>query len=533
LRKPDYFVVGLLLIMGLLEALISGFSLIILTSLALILVVFAALARGLVWEATYLGMGLGLFYGSLSFYSLAVIPALAVALLWSVSYKVNYSSGSGVLGNSSLALLGPLPFFLIASIANPRLFYVVGLFALSVLAVFVYRYVIISHISISNVEFPTRVIVGEPATVRIVVSSPVPGFVEVSVGDTSEVFRVFGSAHVSLTLRFPGVGRQSFILRVTASDSWLVARRLVHESMFSVIVLPSYSYLARKYERLFGSLPSDAFEPVNTRLFFLSGGAALGTGQGAADHILRSLPKFLRGVARSLIQGLLISSYTGVSGVGSGRGVFGEYYGSREFVSGDLIKLINWKKSLSTRRLVVKEFVTGESAGVSSSIRGKYAPVIVADLTTSGFGELDRLLGRLIRLMASAAKHSPEAGSLTILVFGDLMIAIEGPVSAVFSRLAQVIADIVPPVIYDYDYSGLIHRFEDARSVLESRDCCQLVKAVAESGLSYAKSVAATILKYGLLPPKKVAMIYGASASLRNSILANMLMESGYEVSII
>ncbi len=481
--------------------------------------------------AYYLSMAVGLYYASVSVGGLVTLPILAISLLLSHTHQSVSGSAhaESYFGPSTRAALAPLPFFLIASVANLRLIFSAGILSAAVLIAFLLTYHRLSYSVVEGIEYPSRVALGEEMLIKIRVRIR-DGFADVEVGGVRQLYRVMDHSEVVISYRPSWVGKVSLPVRVTAMDKHQIARRTVHRATVTVIVYPNYTAVIRRYGRLLEAVPGEALEPVKITVRPLGSGGIRGSGSTSVNEIIMNLPEFLRRVAIGIIEGIRKGGAEGVSG-GSSPSLIGEYYGVREYVSGDSPKVIHWKKSVALKRIVVKEFVSGNFPLGGAPRRMRYVPAIVADLTSTNLKELDLLITKLINTVAVVARAHPRARVPLIIALGPLIFSIEGPALNVLKELAEAVTKALPRTIIEYDSIGDYVDPEDVTRLIKMGGCCSLVRAVAAASRSYAEAVAASLLSLGLLPPKRVGIMYGRASSTRNAFLVIVLRNSGYSVT--
>lgn len=501
--------------------------------------VLAVLALGGVlgldgWALTYVSLALSLFYSSISLPATALIPAYAVLVTRYVAGLPMRASAGGVVGPSSAAVLRPLPFFLFAALANYRVVFAVAFLAASVLILSLARYVTLLGSRVLGVSHDREVGVGRPLRVRVTIDSPRTVHALLTLGDYSRMLSIEAPTTAELRLVPREVGRHTLTLKVAVLDDWFAASRTVAEIPVTFTALPTYAALARRLQRELPPAPTLLGEPVRTRVFISGRGwAGVGeVGEGEFIRYLRLLPQPLRSVARALLPSMAPGGRgPGTWPRGRRRGVFGEYYGARDFVPGDDPRAIHWKKSVSRGRLVVKEYVAGESVSGGSLGMGRYAPIVIADLTPSSGEELDRLAASLLNVLRTAAKRSRGTNMLLITVFGDALIALEGPIEDVAARVAEAFTRIAPVTVHEYVTIAQVVGEEVAEALIAAKGCCRLIGVIAHTAQEYARRVAEEIIAYGLPPPKPVVLIHGAPTAVRNALLGSRLREAGYEVT--
>lgn len=486
------------------------------------------------WVLVYLSMALAIYYSSIAQLTSLLIPAYAVLLLRFVGGLPHRASpASTVLGPSSASVLRAAPLFLFASLANYRVVVSVAILTASTLALALINYALLSRFKVIEVSYDREAVLGKHLAIRVTVASPRGSIALVSLGESVKSSYVAGTASIMLKLRTTSVGRFTRTLKVIAYDPWLVSGRSVAEVLITFTVIPSHSVIAKRIRKASSVLPSSLTEPMETSAFIIGHGERAKKLSRPTDihAILRAYPRILRAAARSLIAKTLTGG--GSSGTAEGghrKGVFGEYYGVRSFAPGDSPRVIHWKKSVSLRRLVVKEFVTGEAPPTPSVRAGRFASIIVADLTSSSVKELDNLVTKLLYTLQQAAETAGTAQSLLIMLIGATALTLKGPIRDVLKRVADAFAEILPETMHEYiTISGSVDE-SWAESLIAARGCCGLVNAVVASSLTYAKGVIDIIVRHGLPPPKTVAIIHGRPTSVRNAILSYRLKSLGYKV---
>ena len=478
------------------------------------------------WFPAYLSMALSLFYASVSLPAMALLPAYTIALMHYVTALPHNSVPSGVIGPSANSVLRALPLFLMASLANYRVTFSIGVTASSILLLVVTRYVSLSSARVSGVDYEREVRMGSYLSIRVKIELPGDGFVLLNVGGTARIFAATKQSTLEVRIRPSSVGRHSLTLRVAVLDPWLVAVRQIYNYQITFVVLPAYSALVKMMGEPIAPLPAEATEPVKAEVLVLGGKEGPIERGGPAS--LEGLPPVIKRVISSLILRGRPTEERGLIGSGRYRGFVGEYYGVREFTPGDSLKFIHWKKSVSIGRLVVKEYASSKASRGSVAKSGMYAPIIVADLTPSGTKELDELITSFLDVLHAVIVSSEGARLLTIIVFGNIFTIVEGEARAVASEIASAFSRVFPLAIYEYVSIGTKPDDVLADTVLSLRRCCGFADAVAAHATTYARGVVEAILSHGLVPPKNVIIVGGRPTVVRNSFLGKYLKEAGF-----
>lgn len=207
----------------------------------------------------------------------------------------------------------------------------------------------------------------------------------------------------------------------------------------------------------------------------------------------------------------------------------GVYYGVRFYVPGDDLRDIHWKKSISRRRLVVKEYTSDYMSGGGGRGSGAGSAFLIADLEASSPDELDRLAYDLVSYLVYGAMYMPETKIMVYLTLpnGDVVV-LRGDYKTVLASIVYLFKKGLIRVDLDYYSQSAPLPIEDMRElVLEARGNT-LLRLMLLANTLYVQDVVKTLREAGINPPSTYFTIYGLPTSFKHSYLDYILMGLGY-----
>lgn len=497
----------------------------------------------LYYVSVYLATALAVFYSSINIFVLPLLVLYALVLVKIYKplgiFADKRFSSVGVIGPSTVLLLKLVLIFSLAILLNYRIILSIGVLTLVFLVYTMYKYVGLHNVSVSRIEYPKRVYVGDDLEVKIRIVTPREIWAQLSYLDKTLLQKVSGEQVLRFRIGTPILGRHQFMLRIHVYDSELYARRLVLEKPVVFYVVPSFTRsLEYARTRILGRIyVKEVLEPVETRIYVFGergGGLAKAAGRESLEAVLGSLPYFIRAIVRGLIARALESaSLPGKEGGGESgaeKVALGDYHGVRWYMPGDKLKDIHWKKTVSRRTLAIKEFVSGGMERVAS-LTGRYGPVVIVDLLASSLRELDSVLRRFIRFLVVSSMKTPYAKIAVFLVAGDIVVLLEGKVIDVLDKVSRELPRLMPRIIYDYESFGRPLPSKTVKEMLTCREQSLLIQLITEPNRVYARKFVELLVENNILPPRNLVMIHGSVSSTKYSFLKHYLDENGYRVT--
>lgn len=538
---PILFMVG---VMSLATLFTEGLFILILPVIVLLLPLLVRKERsGLCYVSVYLATALAVFYSSINIYVLSLLVLYAFVLV--KTYKPlemlanRRFSSIGVVGPSAVLLLKLVLIFSLAVLINYRIILSIGILTLVILVYTMFKYVDLHNVSISMIEYPKKIYMGDDLEIRIRINSPRETWTQLSYLNKARWLKASGEHVLRLRISPSTLGRHQFILRIYVYDSELFARRLVLEKPIVFYVVPSFTRpLEYARSKILGRVEvKEILEPVETKIYILGkkeAGLVKAVGGESLETVLGSLPYLIRSILKGFITRTLEfaslpgNEWGGESG--ARKAVLGDYHGVRWYLPGDRLKDIHWKKTISRRILVIKEYT---SSGVEkvASLTGRYGPVIVVDLLASSLRELDNVLRQFMRFLVVSSMKTPFAKIAVFLVAGDIMVLMQEKVVNVLNRVSEELPRIMPRIIYDYESFGRSLPSRIVKELLTTRERSLLIRLITEPNIVYARKFMELLVQNNILPPRNIVIIHGSVSSAKYSFLKHYLEENGYRVT--
>ena len=239
------------------------------------------------------------------------------------------------------------------------------------------------------------------------------------------------------------IGRDTISIPIKLTDVWGLASKQITIS-FNVIVKPwtwaAWKEFAEKNPYILSYIIEGAKKALATLGFEHSGA--------------------YRRIEYSLEESRIVD-------IGLKSDIIGDYRGVRDYVPGDNIKFIHWKKSISTGRFVVKEFARGH--GRSGSKNGiSYAVIVVLDFYT--YMQMDNIISKVLAFLSTLEVNGYDEIVLITVFPGYKVANFQGSpaeaaglllyfaLNAPVVRMPDIVANL-PVSIFKYDgqhYPSLI-----------------------------------------------------------------------------
>lgn len=492
--------------------------------------------------SVHLVTALAVFYSSINIYVLPLMSLYAIVLVKTCKpsrmFTDKHFSSGGVMGPSTVLLLKLLLVFSLAVLINYRIILSISVLALVILVYAMYKYIGLHEVSVSMIEYPRRICMGDDLEVRVGIASPREIWAQLSYLDKIQLQKVCGEHALRFRLDKPILGRHQFILRIYAYDNELYARRLILEKPIVFYVVPSFTRsLEYARSKILGRPDvKEVLEPVETKIYiFREKEAKLAKAIGGEnlEAVLGSLPYFIRAIVKGLITRVIESASlpggenSGESGIK--KTVPGEYHSVRHYMPGDKLKDIHWKKTVSRRILIVKEFTSGGTERIAS-LTDRCGPVVIVDLLALNLWELDNILRQFIRFLVVSSMKTPYAKITVLLVAGDTVILLQGKVIDVLYKVSGEMYRIMPRITYDYESFGRPLPSRTVEELLAHREHFLLIRLITEPNIVYARWFMELLVENNILPPRNLVLIHGSVSSTKYSFLKHYLEENNYRV---
>ncbi len=546
--KRQYLLGVLIVLLMALIDLFTGLNIVfIIPVLVLLLPIIFNWRKDILVFSVYTLIALSIFYSSICVYSIFLLFPLILVVVkmikdFLISGNVPYTS-SGSLGPVSLFLLKVLIVFSLVTLLNYRVGLSISFAAFSLLLLSLYRYIGLLKIDVGKVYYPEKIYLGENALISIDVESSQRVLMELEFMGKTSFHWVHGRGLLTLTLDSESLGRRDFILRIYVYDPDLCARRIIGEYQIIYYVVPSYEKIVEysKSKVLSRIDIKRIIQPANVKIYVLKSGEEgfLEAPEiSELDSLFAEYPSLVRVFLKGLIMRVLTGQLTEGSGIGgsygfsTGRGVFGEYYGTRYFSPGDRLRDVHWKKSISKKRLVVKEFARGSADRVLSTTC-RQGPVIVLDLVVNGVKEFDRLMREFMRLLLFSSTRNPLGVIDVVVVAGDVSVVFSGKTVDVLNLFASELPRLMPRLVYEYkSFSETLSKSIIEEMIKYSNEL-YLVKIITSVNTEYARNFIKLLIENNILPERNIVILHSSSSALRNGFLAYYLEKNGYKIGVL
>ena len=434
-----------------------------------------------------------------------------------------YVAGASVLSIVDFRVLPPLAYLAAASLT----------------------YSLISYVKLSSgraelIEEPKKVYLGGEGTALISASVPEWSYLIIQSGNYRKVYLGGAGLVLKAELSAGHVGRRSAEVTAWLIDSLGFSGRVIGRFIINYAVIPTaYKVLEAVGKELVSRADlKEMIAEVEVMMAELGGAgppSLIASGEGG--RIASLIREYLRGINAYATGGgvafaerfaeVLERVSKGLGGESLSKARVGEYAGVRYFTSGDPVKHIHWKKSLSKLELVVKEFSSAGPAEVEATKSSAMEPLIIADLYAPNSTELDRVVFELMNTYLSLFRRSPIIKSSLALVVGDLLLVVRGRVMDILYRLYEALQKTPPETLFEFrapEEPG----YEVAESLIKSLRKPDLATKVILINKSFTDKLIQSLIKAGITPPKPYTAIHSNPLSFRYGIIKELLKDSGY-----
>lgn len=386
-----------------------------------------------------------------------------------------------------------------------------------------YGYVRLRGVEVRLLHMPGTVVRGRPWQAVFTVYSRVRVrvLVEVNREPAVSVDAGPGPRRVGVPLVFRRLGPADTSFAVYVVDPWGFSSRLAYAGLRRVNVAPLTELVARRVLTVVRELFPEIRAPGLAYYAGLLGGRGAG-GAGAGG----------RGPGGEAGEGPLAAFLRRALGrlPGEGRGAWrwrrGEYLGVREYMPGDDVRDVHWKKSVSRRVMLVKYRGGGGGEGGGG---GGVRALVVMDLMASSGEELDNIVYTGIAHLAGlAGSGGREALAVLLHPSGEAALVRGSPVE-VLAFIASVFEEGLVELPYEYESvsgepgEGLVYGLLGGTHA--SSGFLRAVRAVA---LSMTRRVAGLLEENGVEPPASFTVIHGRPSALHAAVLREVLSLAGY-----
>jgi len=421
---------------------------------------------------------------------------------------------SGVLGSSTEFSFKMACAFTVTSIMYPTSIPSLTTFLLSILAVTLIWYVRLGSVKV-KMPLSFEVTLGRRSSFPVILNSRgkirVYGRVSSNtvVEEFSEGVNVLNIPYYSRRL---GVFKEN--VEVVIEDvKGLASRKHVVNVTFKVV--PSVSVLLKKVASWLGGLVEHVGGFIERKIAeagLMPGkepGISSGEGVGVAGG------KLPRKAVITFEEGFLRKSRRGV------------YDGVREYMAGDDLRDIHWKKTASRKQLIVKTYSSGSGRRGGAGAGGA---ALIADLEASNEYELDRLAYDLVSYLAYGARYAPKMKTMVYLTLpsGAVMV-FTGNFKTILAGIIYLFRKGLIRVDSDYLSQSIPLSIVEMENIVSRAEENKLLRTMLSANTPYIRDVVEALKEAGIAPPSAYILLYGSPTSFKHSYLDYVLLSMGYK----
>ncbi len=440
------------------------------------------------------------------------------------------------LGRNSAHLVKIYILLLIAALVNPIIIFS-SLMALSALFIIIF-YIYYHDLRIDKVyvEYKKKIPVGSKPKIKITLSNPINGHTFIVLGDRKYYCRTIkGRCTIEYEAKLLGV--QNIPITIRISDENLLTNKEVYSGRIEFKIVPSYQTIIENIKTHKKSLSKDKLALLDYKIYIIDErlGLVKPVPIGIKPNIIPSRKILSLGeyyIEQLLARILKVLSNATAFGEGFKKSILGEYYGVREYTSGDKIKNIHWKKSLRdpmNQMVYVKEYVSSEPTGSTSIRRHKYLPVIIYDPLADNLLEFDNITNNLLNTINRLATLNPGSRTTIMFVIGGDIIVLRGNIEVLLDKLIEFFEENIPATMYNYNSISKILNPEIIESFYKYAGGNRIYSAIVIPNDGYAKQILNILTKNHIFPPRTILFIHGKPTSMKYSIVAYTLGKMGYK----
>ena len=386
-----------------------------------------------------------------------------------------------------------------------------------ILTLSIYSYIKIRPVSIESIHIPRNMVLGRVSKLLVGVKSDRPIYIYISgIWGLEYTGYIEASKSVTLDYKPDSIGSKYISLRIYALDSNLFTSRLIGEYGVEVDIAPFTLVNIRYILRGLGEILARAGLPEVIGLYGLGAGLE---GEGRRG---RGYGEY--GLFRGLIARLIGFE---LSGLKRGRRRSLEYYGVRQYLAGDDIRDIHWKKSIGRGELYVKEYGGGGGGGGGSGV----SLIIVSDLLVSNIEELDRVTNRVLITLYSQTRLGRYRENEVILIlispFNEILY-VRGTIDKVLGFYIKMFQKGIIRLFYRYESIPRELDLDFIYNYLRYRRSYNILDGLNTVSFSLSKKVYEIVHSIGYDYPTAYTIISGEAGVLLSEYIKWMLSSSGY-----
>ncbi len=488
-----------------------------------------------------------IFYGLYTYYSLPIIALYFIIDVMWFERRIDIN----LLAKDSYSWFGPIAIdriktyiaFIPLAFVSYRVLVLIATGISILIAIVLYNHVMLSNSLIKGIRFKKEVYVGDRSSINIDLRTPNNSLILAIYGDRYYLYRSRGYGTISIPMDSSMVGRFTSRLLIYVFDARGIARFELLNRNISYTIKPSYQkILAKMSSRSKFFYKHLVIEPfVKTRLYFLE--YSQGEVEAVSYKGFREILTKREGLLAQIIRGLMSLENIEFEGMlgklgrkyGSGHlraSMTGEYRGIRQYVPGDKLKNIHWKKTITYNRLMIKEYASGGTIQVKSTVK-KIGLVLVVDITSMNLYELNEILSSFFQLISRLTGDNPLMKILVFVIEADTMLSLEGNAITIAELLGKA---VMRSKLFSYiSYVPIGHNpsHKEIKELIKWKDKNLLVRFIIQQSFNFAISFMKLLVKNNVLPPRNIIIVSGKLTAFRTGVLHYYLSENGYSVNLI
>lgn len=406
----------------------------------------------------------------------------------------------------------------------------VALLSIATLIYTTYSYSLLSRVETRVIVPRNTVAIGEKLAIALSIKPSTAIYVVVDYGVGRTVKKVDGLDTIEIELEPKHFGRHVIEINVYAVDSLLFSSRHVARHVVEYRVTPLTERILDVIAHRFAEVPEilSRIPSLEVTVLEMRGyGSAIAV-QGA--KALAAIRRYATEIGEAYLRAILRRFEEVLEEYAKGmlhprRSRYGEYIGCRQYVSGDELRDIHWKKSVSRGMLIVKEF----SLPAIELVGGEkfYAePIVIADLYAPNAMELDKVVYTLLKTYLEIFRLSPNTNSLAVIVAGDIVLGLKGKAIDILNQLYKVFRDL--PIQTLFSYSSPTMSGKSFADTLKASRKPRPLAIIVLSNQRFAERILGLVASNGFPPPKPFTVIHSPSLSFRYYVVAARLSEYGF-----
>jgi len=494
-------------------------------------------------------LSLGIFYVLSQWNTIPLYIPLAFLLPFVFSEKPRIEGSLTMfIGPSTLLLTKHAAALLILTLIDVRILVPIAITLISCLILSIAYFIVLSYVRIEPLSIPEKVALGRPAYAEFMVVADKPLYIvlERSDGFKKICWRSIAGV-VDIDIPTDHVGVQVISINIGVSDKWGFSRRLLKTITLKYVVVPITSRLIELLRKRVFSREEirRLIAEVEVSLTEISTETGIPVGKGvtassreaikvASELLRRSRTSGLVAISGLLYRFLEVLEEQWSKGFGRAcgyirRGRIGEYLGARDYIPGDRLRDIHWKKSLSKHSLVVKEYGVSGGAEPFTARSSVLEPIVILDLFATNNIELDRMMYNLLNIYLNIVRRNPATRSYFILVTREFILVVKGKSIDILYNLYKTLERSLPKILYSYESISKYLEKEYVKEIIENKHKPRPLAMLIKANKNFSNNIVNALVENGIFPPKPYTLIHSKSLSFRYSILRYILNNTGYQ----